>query len=77
MEIFLTAICIILLALSYEIIKYNKKIKKSERHNNRVLEAIKKEENKTKRNSKNSKTKTQTKNKSNSTKKKSAKSKSK
>ena len=30
MEIFLTAICIILLALSYEIIKYNKKIKKSE-----------------------------------------------
>ena len=54
-EVVLVVICVIGLYAAWSIIDYNKKIKESERHNNRVIKTIKKEKNKSNRNPKVSK----------------------
>ena len=42
-------ICVIFTLITWNMVKYSQKIKESERHNNRVLEDLKKEKSKTKR----------------------------
>ena len=51
----LAVICVIFTLIAWNMVKYSQKIKESERHNNRVLETIKKEKSKTKRSPKISK----------------------
>lgn len=48
----LAVICVIFILIAWNMVKYSQKIKESERHNNRVLESLKKEKSKTKRNTK-------------------------
>lgn len=45
----LAVICVIFTLIAWNMVKYSQKIKESERHNNRVLETLKKEKSKTKR----------------------------
>ena len=45
----ITVVCVIFIFISWDMVKYSKKIKESERHNNRVLEDLKKEKSKVKR----------------------------
>ena len=45
----LAVICVIFTLIACNMVKYSQKIKESERHNNRVLETLKKEKSKTKR----------------------------
>ena len=51
----LAVICVIFTLIAWNMVKYSQKIKESERHNNRVLETLKKEKSKTKRSPKVSK----------------------
>ena len=48
----LAVICVICILIAWDMVKYSQKIKESERHNNRVLEDLKKEKSKTKRSTK-------------------------
>ena len=48
----LAVICVIFILIAWNMVKYSQKIKESERHNNRVLEDLKKEKSKTKRSTK-------------------------
>jgi len=45
----LAVICVIFILIAWNMVKYSQKIKESERHNNRVIEILKKEKSKTKR----------------------------
>ena len=45
----IAVVCVIFIFISWDMVKYSKKIKESERHNNRVLEDLKKEKCKVKR----------------------------
>ena len=45
----LAVICVIFTLIAWNMVKYSQKIKESERHNNRVLEDLKKEKPKVKR----------------------------
>ena len=45
----LAVICVIFILIAWNMVKYSQKIKESERHNNRVLEDLKKEKPKVKR----------------------------
>jgi Flp pilus assembly protein TadB len=45
----LAVICVIFILIAWNMVKYSQKIKESERHNNRVLEDLKKEKSKVKR----------------------------
>ncbi len=51
----ITVVCVICILIAWDMVKYSQKIKESERHNNRVLENLKKEKSKTKRSTKVSK----------------------
>ena len=44
----ITVVCVICILIAWDMVKYSQKIKESERHNNRVLEDLKKEKSKTK-----------------------------
>ena len=44
----LAVICVIFILIAWNMVKYSQKIKESERHNNRVLETLKKEKSKIK-----------------------------
>ena len=44
----LAVICVIFTLIAWNMVKYSQKIKESERHNNRVLETLKKEKSKIK-----------------------------
>lgn len=48
----LAVICVIFTLIAWNMVKYSQKIKESERHNNRVLEDLKKKKSKTKRSTK-------------------------
>ena len=48
----LAVICVIFILIAWNMVKYSQKIKESERHNNRVLEDLKKEKSKVKRSTK-------------------------
>ena len=48
----IAVVCVIFIFISWDMVKYSQKIKESERHNNRVLEDLKKEKSKTKRSTK-------------------------
>ena len=48
----LAVICVIFILIAWNMVKYSQKIKENERHNNRVLDTLKKEKAKTKRSSK-------------------------
>ena len=48
----LAVICVIFILIAWNMVKYSQKIKENERHNNRVLEDLKKEKPKVKRSSK-------------------------
>ena len=71
----ITVVCVICILITWDMVKYSQKIKESERHNNRVLETIKKEKSKTKRSPKISKDQVSNKRKYNSAKKKAVESK--
>ena len=45
----ITVVCVICILIAWDMVKYSQKIKESERHNNRVLEDLKKEKPKVKR----------------------------
>jgi hypothetical protein len=48
----ITVVCVICILIAWDMVKYSQKIKESERHNNRVLETIKKKKDKVKSNPK-------------------------
>jgi len=45
----LAVICVIFTLIAWNMVKYSQKIKENERHNNRVIDSLKKEKSKTKR----------------------------
>lgn len=71
----ITVVCVICILIAWDMVKYSQKIKESERHNNRVLEDLKKEKNKSSRGPKVSKDQVSDKRKYNNAKKKAVESK--